>query len=517
MQATSLPLLSMLVVLPALGAAALSWVRQPVRARHVSAGVTALTLVLSGAAGWLFQSGAPGPQLVDAWGRVPLLGVVLQLGVDGVSVTALVLTSMLTLGLVVAGPRGALDRSALTVLLLTESATLGFFCAQDLALLTAFWVAGLVPAGVLISRSARARPESGALRTFRTYMLAGTLPLCVVTALLGVWGWRSGVPTPFELAGLVARGVPGAWQAAIFGLLLLAAGVRMAAVPFHSWLPVLMARGPFGLSLLLVNVHAGLFLLVRVVIPLVPEAWAAGELMLAAVGLFGGLYGAVLALAQVDLRRTVGFLLVSQSGPMLAGLATMNTQSVAGVLLQGVAAGVALTGVKLVVEALGARTGTTDMTRLGGLVRKAPRMAAFFFLLSFATVGFPGTLSFVGEDLLLHGVLEAHPLVALPLLLTTAICAITLFRAFQKTFLGGVSQEQKSLLDTVEDLLPRERITAMGLFALVFVGGLLPGPLLRVREHEVKSMVGRVATVRGTSDTARSESPGKVHAAHAEP
>ncbi|WP_224248360.1 complex I subunit 4 family protein [Hyalangium gracile] len=496
MQVTSLPLLSMLVAVPALGAVALWWVRAPERARQWTVGVTALTLALAGVVLGFFRTGAAGPQWVDAWGQVPGLGLELQLGVDGASVVALCLTALLTLGLVAAGPRQLLERRTLAVLLLTESATLGFFCAQDLALLTAFWVATLVPAWVLVSRNARAQPESRALLTFRTYMLAGTLPLLLVTALVGVLGWRSGVQAPWELAGLAARGVPGSWQPVVFGLLLLTACVRMAVVPFHSWLPVLMARGPFGLSLLLVNVHAGLFLLVRVVIPLVPEAWAAGGTMVVVVGLFGGLYGAVLALAQVDLRRTVGFLMVSQSGLMLAGLATMNEQSVAGVLLQSVATGVALTGLKLVVEVLGARTGTTDMTRLGGLVRKAPRMAAFFFLLSFASLGFPGTLSFVGEDLLLHGVLEAHPLVALPLLLTTAISAITLFRAFQKTFLGGVAPEQKLLLETVEDLLPRERVAALGLFALVFVGGLLPGPLLRVREHAVDTMVERVAAVR---------------------
>ncbi|WP_224364428.1 complex I subunit 4 family protein [Hyalangium versicolor] len=501
MQATSLPLLSMLVAVPALGAATLAWIRQPARARQLAIGVSAVTLALAGVAIGLFRSGQPGPQLVDAWGRVPLLGVLLQLGVDGASVVAMSLTALLTLGLVAAGPRQMLDRHTLAVLLLTESATLGFFCTQDLALLSAFWVATLVPAWVLVSRSARARPESRALLTFRTYMLAGTLPLLLVTVLLGVLGLRAGIENPFELTGLAARGVPGSWQPVLFGLLLLAACVRMAVVPFHSWLPVLMARGPFGLSLLLVNVHAGLFLLVRGVIPLMPVEWAAGGTLLAAVGLFSGLYGAVLALAQVDLRRTVGFLMVSQSGLMLAGLATMNTQSVAGVLLQSVATGVALTGLKLVVQVLGARTGTTDMTRLGGLVRKAPRMAAFFFLLSFASLGFPGTLSFVGEDLLLHGVLEAHPLVSLPMLLTTALCAITLFRAFQKTFLGGVGEEQKLLLETVEDLLPRERIAALGLFALVFVGGVIPGPLLRVREHAVETLVERVSSARGGAAT----------------
>lgn len=497
----------MLVGLPALGAVALRWFHQPGPARQVALGATALTLALAGVALGLFHPGEAGPQLVNAWGLVPLLGVELQLGVDGASVVALSLTALLTLGLVAAGPRQLLDRRTLTVLLLTESATLGFFCSQDLALLTLFWMATLVPAWVLVSQSARAQPESRALLTFRTYMLAGTLPLLAVVVLVGVLGARAGAEAPFSLTELSARGVPGSWQTALFGLLLLAAAVRMAVVPFHSWLPVLMARGPFGLSLLLVNVHAGLFLLLRVAIPLAPEAWAASETMLTALGLFGGLYGAVLALAQVDLRRTVGFLLVSQSGLLLAGLAAMNTQSVAGVLLQSVATGVSLTGLTLVVQVLGARTGTTDMTRLGGLVRKTPKMAAFFFLLGFASLGFPGTLSFVGEDLLLHGVLEAHPLVALPLLLTTALCAITLFRAFQKTFLGGVTPEQKLLLETVEDLLPRERLAALGLFALVFVGGLLPGPLLRVREHAVDSLVERVASARGTPSAAHAEAP----------
>ncbi|MFY0579839.1 complex I subunit 4 family protein [Cystobacter fuscus] len=222
----------------------------------------------------------------------------------------------------------------------------------------------------------------------------------------------------------------------MFALLMLTVCVRMAVVPFHSWLPVLMARGPFGVGLLLVNAHAGLYLLVRVVMPLLPGEWSRGGVALGTLGLCAALYGSVLALAQTDLRRVVGFLLASQSGLMLAGLAIGNTQSISGALIQSVAAGIALTGLDLVVRAIEARTGTTDMTRLGGLVRRGPRLAAFFFLMGFGSLGFPGTLSFVGEDLLLHGILDTHPLVALPLLLTTAINGVTFLRAFQRTFLG---------------------------------------------------------------------------------
>ncbi|QRK04382.1 NADH-quinone oxidoreductase subunit M [Archangium violaceum] len=500
----TLPLLSMSVVLPVLGAVALRWVRQPTRARQVATGVAALTLALTAAAVLLFRSGQQGPQLLESWFRVPLLGMVFELGLDGASVLALPLGALITLGLM-AGPRQSLDGSTLVSLLLTESATLGFFCAQDLALMLAFFVAMLVPVSVLVSRSAKAQPEARALRTFRTYMLASTLPLLAATVMVGVVGWRAGVETPFALTELLARGVPAPWQQTLFGLLLLAVGVRMAVVPFHSWLPVLMARGPYGLSLV-VNVHAGLCLLVRVVMPLLPAQWTHAGPLLGVLGLGGALYGAVLALAQVDLRRMVGFLLVSQSGLMLAGLAMDNTQSLSGTLLQSVAVGIAFTGLMLVVRAIEARTGTTDMTRLGGLVRRSPRMAAFFFLLGFASLGFPGTLSFVGEDLLLHGILETHPLVALPLLLTTAINGITLFRAFQRTFLGAPAHGHATALETVEDLLPRERWAALGTVALVFLGGVLPGPLLRLRETHVQSLVERVA-------------PGEGHAggAHAEP
>ncbi|WNG54590.1 hypothetical protein F0U59_07205 [Archangium gephyra] len=487
MQASVLPLLSMMVLLPALGAAVLGRVVSPERARRLAVTVASLALVLAVGVLALFQAGA-GAQATASWGQVPGLGLNLRLGVNGMSVVAMLLTALLTLGLVAAGPRQMLDMATLRALLLTESAALGFFFVQDLGLMLVFWVAMLLPAEVLISRRAKAQPEARALRTFRIYLLAGSLPLLAAVVLLGLPGWQSGAEAPLGLSELLARGIPAPRQTAILALVMLAVAFRMAVVPFHSWLPVLLARGPFGVGLLMVNAHTGLYLLVRVAMPLLPEAWTAFSPLIEGVGLFCAFYGAVLALAQVDLRRTVGFLLVSQSGLMLAGLAERNPESLAGALLQSVAAAVPLTGLMLVVRAIEVRTGTADMTRLGGLVRRGPRMAALFFLLGIASLGFPGTLSFVGEDLLLHGILGTHPLVALPLLLTTAINGITFLRAFHRTFLGVPAHGHASVLATVEDLLPRERLAALACCVLAFLGGLFPGPLMRLREHEVSSL-----------------------------
>lgn len=514
MEIGSLPLLSMVVALPALGAAVLTRTHRPERARQVALGVLTGTLALAAGILFLFQAGSDGPRFVESWGRVPLLGMHLRLGVDGVSVLALPLTALLGLGLVAAGPRHELDRRTLVALLLTTSGTLGLFCARDLALLLCFWVVSLLAMDALLVRGAGAGLEGRALKTVRGYLLGSTLPLVAAVVLLAVPGWRAGAEAPFGLTELLASGVPAAWRMPVLVLLLLAVAIRMAVVPFHSWLPVLLSRGPVGGALLLINVHVGLYLLVRVAVPLVPEAWALAMPLVGFVGLCGALYGAVLALVQVDLRRMVGFLLVSQAGLMLAGVASMNSQGIAGALLQSVAMGVPLAGLTLVARAIEARTGTADMTRLGGLVRRSPRMAVCFFLLGFASLGFPGSSSFVGEDLLFHGVLGAHPAVALPMLLTAALNGITFLRAFQRTFLGEPAHGPASRLETVEDLLPRERVVALALCGLALVGGFLPGPLLRLSEREVATLAGADATGAHAS---QDESGGPTGPRHSRP
>lgn len=490
MRVLSFPMLWALVLVPALGGLVVRRVRQPERARALAVAVAGVALLLALGLLGLYLHGGDVP-LVSPWGHTPRLGLRLQLAVDAVSAPVLPLATLIVFGLVLGGSRVMVDRHKLSALLLTTSALLGVVCAQDFALLLLFWLGSLVPTYVLIRRRERQQPESRLERTYRLYLLGGSLPLVAVAAALGWLGYRQGLGAPWDLAGLAARGVPVEWQLPLFVLLMMGVAVRMALVPVHSWAPYLLERGPFGLSILLVNVHVGLYLLVRVALPLLPRAWAAGLPLLVGLGLLGAVHGTVLALVQSDLRRMAGFILVSQSGMMLAGLASMNEQSVAGALLQSVSAGVALTGLMLVVRALEARTGTMDMEQLGGLVRRGPRMATFFFLLGVATLGFPGTLSFIGEDLLLHGVLEAHPLVALPMLLTTALNGVTLLRAFQRTFLGPYAHGRGVALERMEDLLPRERAVALGLCALAFVGGLFPGPLLRMREHEVERLVAQ--------------------------
>jgi NADH-quinone oxidoreductase subunit M len=150
----------------------------------------------------------------------------------------------------------------------------------------------------------------------------------------------------------------------------------------------------------------------------------------------------------------------------------------------------------LIAGAIAVRTGTTDIRLLGGLITRAPRMATGFLLLSAAAVGFPGTLGFVSEDLLVQGLLRTHSLVAAGLLIVTALNSILLYRAFKRTFLGPPSPHAQ-LLSGMEDFLPRESWVWVLLIGTLLLGGFAPAPLLAVRQGVVSALHIGESTIPG--------------------
>lgn len=477
------------VLTPAAAALIAANMRRDDGARRAAILGAALTLALSVGALLLALAGGPGAAL-DAPGPVlPLVGARLHLGLDGYSVVLPALTAFLLLALLVGGPRSALDRGHVVALLATASATLGVLCALDLAVLAAAWVATLIPGDRLLARGG---PGATLLRrTYRIFLFGGAVPLLAAVALLASLTARGGGPLSFDIQDIARAGVPERWQPLLFVLVGLAVLMRMAVVPFHSWLPALFERGPLGVTLLLAEMQVGVCVLLRVAVPLLPTACADDMPILAALGLLSAVYGAVLALVQTDLRRMIGYLAASQKGVVLLGIASLHTLGVSGALLQAVGSAISLTGLAMVVWALEARTGTADTRKLGGLVTRMPRVAAFFFLLGCAAIGFPGALTFVSEDLLFHGVLPLHPGMAALMLGATAINGITLFRAFQRAFLGP--RPHRRSYEETPGLILRERAVLLGLVALTVTLGLAPNRLLAVRQPSVERLLAHVA------------------------
>jgi NADH-quinone oxidoreductase subunit M len=424
--------------------------------------------------------------------EVALLHTRWHLGVDGLVAPLLPLAAGAALAVAVAGPKETMDRSALSCALFMLGATLGVYCALDLVVFTVFWIASLIPGAVQLhrARSPQVRDQLG--RTYDVFLVLGAVPIVVSTALIGIS--RTGSPRPFDLvAGEIVRPRD---QTFVFVLLALAALIRKATFPFHSWLPALLERGPLGTSAMIASTHLGAFLVARILIPLLPQAASWGLPLLSNIALASALYCAFVAMALRDLRRTIGFVVTSQVALILVGLAEHNHDSVHGAMVQMFAVSVTSVGLLVTACAIEARVGTTEMSKLGGLSTRFPIMSGAFFLLSMASIGVPGSVQFVAEDLILHGLLDSRPLVSLVLLVATILNGVVLLRLYFGVFLGPVRPELR-LGPGVRDFLPRESVVVYGALAILLAVGLFPRALLRARSDSADLLAPPVRAHHG--------------------
>lgn len=414
-----------------------------------------------------------------------LLGIRYHVGIDGLSAVLLPVSAGIVLCVLLAAPRRLLTSVLIRRMLLTESLLLGVLVSLDLSILLLFWVSSLWP----LLWDMYKRGERGGMRMMTILGVASALPMVVFVLLLGVFRAKSGaaVQTPYDLIALSQRQMTDPLPSWLGILVMIGALTRMGCFPFHFWIAPLSERGPLPLVLTAFATPLGLFVMTRVMMPLFPELFTQAMPVLLPLGLVTATYGAILAMAQHDLRRMLGYFWISQQGFLLAGVASMNAPGVSGSLIHAIGTVVVRTGLALLIGAIYARTGTCDVRKLGGLVRTAPRMATGFLLLGVAAVGSPGTLGFVSEDLIVQGLLDHHAIAAVMVLITTALNGILLFLAFLRVFLGeGLGQSATEM--TFPDLLPRERWVAVSLFGLLLLGGLLPAPLLAVRTSVVDAL-----------------------------
>lgn len=474
-----LPLLSLLVVIPLLLAPVVAQQPTTRKAQQYAAWGTLLTLGLAGALFFFYHASGFDGFWVDP---VTLPGGLPMLGADHLTVVLLPFVALLTLAAAVGGPRGELSPSTIARLLLAEGSYMGLFSSLDLRLLALFWVGALVPVYLelrgLPDREARRRTS----RLFFIFPLAGSMPLLAAIFLMHQGAVQEGLAHPFSIPELLRRGLPASTETAAFALLWVSILVRAGVFPLHSWLPALFERGPFWVALLMGSLKPGLYLLLRLSWRMLPHASERWLGVLLALGLFSAVYGALLGLGQRSLRGLVGSLAVSHGGLMLAGLCSRSVEGETGGLTQWLAIGASMAGLSLVVWALEARTGTSSPDKLGGIAYRAPALSFSFLLFGLIALGLPGTLSFIGEDLLLHGILSSHMLSPVVLALASVLNAVAVMRAFTRAFLGRA----RGLFE-ITDLLRRERLAVVGLVLLLMAGSLMPGTLVREESQAIDS------------------------------
>ena len=332
------------------------------------------------------------------------------------------------------------------------------------------------------------------------------IPLVAAQALPPWWELRSrGRPTfAFALhmatfALLLAGGwwlwsaAPAGPRAARWGMWMLVAAVliRSGVIPFHCWMTDLFENATFGTSLLYVTPMAGAYVFMRLVLPAAPDVALRGVAILS---LVTAVYASGMALVQREARRFFCYLFLSNASLVLVGLEVVTPIGLTGGLCVWLSVGLALAGFGLTLRAVESRQGRISLADYQGLYEHMPVLAVFFLITGLASVGFPGTVGFIGTELLVEGVVGTYPYVGILVVIAAALNGIAVLHAYFRLFTGTEHTASISLAAR----LP-ERLAVLTLTLLIIGGGLVPGPGVRSRYHAASELISRRKTGHTTT------------------
>ena len=433
-----------------------------------------------------------------AW--IPELGIRYSLGVDGLNLFLIALTALLWVPATLVAAFGRFERPRLFFfhLGLAETAVLGAFCAQDLALFVLFFDLMLVPFYFLIGSWGRGE-RVRATTKFVIYTLVGSLLMLAGAVALGVLATPPGGQISFNLAELQARTVPAGAQ--IWILLLFAAAflVKMPAFPLHGWVVDAYRATPIPVLLLLSAVlsKVGAYGFLRVVLPILPEASAQLAELFVVIAVVSILYGSVLAFSQDDARLVVAYSSIAQLGFILLGIFSLDPKGAQGAVMQMVNHGLVTAPLFLIVGVLAARAGGSEsLKRMGGAAFRAPVLAALFLVVALATLAMPGSPNFVGEILILFGAFENHFAYGIVASAGVVLAAVYMIRLFQGTLherLGpDIRPREVGGLDALAIAPLVLVIVALGVYPQVILGRTEGATVASIREAQTAAQQAAV-------------------------
>jgi NADH-quinone oxidoreductase subunit M len=499
--------LSLIVFWPALVGAVLLCLPARLPARlfvgaWIAAGVADLALVV---AVWL-RLPRQGYGFEERLPWIPSAGISYHLGVDGLSLPLLALTAVLFLACAVFALRETRRVKSYVVLFLAlQTVSSGLFAALDLILFFLFFDLSIVLMYFVIAGWGHGERARAAALKFFLYTFLGSLAL-----LLGIIAlFLAAVPHTFDIPALVAAN-PLAGGGVYAGLTLLALGVGLAVktptVPFHTWLPPAHTEAPATGSAILAGVllKMGAYGFVRIAMPLLPASWRQYALVVVIVGVVSVVYGALVALAQTDVKRMIAYTSINHMGYVVLGVGAAGlvaggdvqarALATTGAVTQMVSHGLITGALFLLAGVLHERGGTYDMRAYSGLAARTPRFAALFAVAAFASLGLPGFSGFIAEFQVFTGALGAAP-VPTALAVTGILVTAALFLlALQRLFLGPLrTPDAPGAPRPLPDVRASETLAVAPLLALALVIGILPRFLLDVIEPAARGLVELVA------------------------
>ena len=502
---TSVPWLTILAVLPLLGAVlTLLLPRGTALPKQVALGVSLLTLGVSIVMGLQYDVGERGFQFVEEHTWISSFGAHYAVGLDGLGLALVLLTTILTPVVILASWHDADDgRSGVNAffawMLALEGLAVGVFAATDVFLFYVLFEATLIPVYFLIGGFGGPRRSYAAVKFLLYSLFGGLLMLASVVGLYVVSSGSASGPS-YLLEDLMNASMSQSTGRWLFLGFFIAFAVKAPMWPVHTWLPEAASEATPGTSVLLVSVldKIGTFGMMRFCIGIFPEAsrWAAPVVM--ALAVVSVLYGALLAIGQNDIRRLIAYTSVSHFGFMVLGIFAFTSQAQVGASLYMFNHGLSTAALFLVAGFLVSRRGSKMISDYGGVEKVAPVLAGTFLVAGLSSLSLPGLSPFVSEFLVLAGTFTTSIAAAVLATFGIVLAALYILLMYQRTMTGPVRESTRNL----PDLRPREVAALAPLLALIVVLGFFPKPALDVVTPTVDSLLAHVGIADPTPTVA---------------
>ncbi|MFW6062960.1 MAG: complex I subunit 4 family protein [Chloroflexota bacterium] len=421
--------------------------------KKIAIGTSVLTFLLSLGVLFSYDANVAGLQLVERAVWIDVLNIQYYMGVDGLSILMVLLTTFISM-LAIAGSWSGITnqvKAYYAFMLLLEAGMLGVFLAQDLFLFYIFWEFTLVPMYFLIGIWGGSRRVYASIKFF-LYTMAGSLLMLLAILYMGLTNDTFAVPELIE-----GRSAFAAVQNWLFLGFAIAFAIKVPLFPFHSWLPDAHTEAPTAGSIILAGVllKMGTYGFMRFNLPLFPEASVTFAPTIAVLAIIGIIYGAIVSFAQTDVKRLVAYSSVSHLGFVMLGIFSLNDAGLQGAILQGVNHGLSTGALFYLVGVIYEKRHTREMSDFGGIWRAMPIFSALTLIITLSSMGLPGLNGFVGEFTILLGSMGAESLGPYPWIYTAfattgvILAAVYLLWMYQRVFMGPLDNPENAALEDV--------------------------------------------------------------------
>ncbi|MEM9733501.1 MAG: NADH-quinone oxidoreductase subunit M [Pseudomonadota bacterium] len=499
---SDLPILSIVTFLPLVGAAMvfLIWEDSEVARRNVrfvALFTTVVTFIVSLGIWYNFDNSQSGFQMVEKVGWIREGGISYHMGVDGISMLFVILTTFLMPFCILASWEAIEHRvrEYMIAFLVLETLMIGVFCALDIVLFYVFFEAGLIPMFIIIGVWGGGRRVYASLKFFLYTLLGSVLMLLAIMAMY----WQAGTT---DIVALLEYDFPASMQTWLWLAFFASFAVKMPMWPVHTWLPDAHVEAPTAGSVILAGIllKMGGYGFLRFSLPMFPLASAELQTFVFILSVIAIVYTSLVALVQEDIKKLIAYSSVAHMGYVTMGIFAANEQGIQGGIFQMLAHGLVSGALFLCVGVVYDRMHTREIAAYGGLVNNMPKYAVAFLIFTMANVGLPGTAGFVGEFLTLLGAFRANTWIALIATLGVIFSAAYGLWLYRRVVFGSLDKEA---LKAMLDLSTREKAILYPLIALVIFFGVYPTPVFDVTTASVDNLIANYqAAVEGAQQAA---------------